>query len=517
MPERKRFTKSDLLLAALLFAGSLLVRLWLRGSFDGLYGQDAYAYYDFAQALRTSLNGGAAPGPFFWPLGFPALLMASNALSGTTPASAQAVCLVTGALLPVLVYLLSRQLGAGQFGALAGGLLMAVCGQAIQSSIVVMADIPALFWATLSGVLLWWYLQSGITEPAFKQRAWALVGSGVVFALAVITRWLSLALALPWGLALLLAGGVRWRSAALALAGAALVFAPQMLYSRTNPYPTLNHAWVEGWSPANLLQKEFTNVDGHFVYPQVNALFYGQVFSDPYYIWPVLTPFMLIGAWGLWRRRAYPQFCFLLGWALIPYLFLAGIPYQNIRFPLIVFPAVAILTGLGFEWAVRHLSQRISTRLAYAAAAILLLWSIGGMLKQGADTIRVFVANQERDKATANWVRNQLPPASSIYTFGLTLTLQHYTPLHVREIYYETPQTLAADWGCNDYLLLNLWDIQHQWAGREPDTVYQWLRDHRGLTQMGQFGYYTLFRVGSVARTNGDQTAAVEPVDHPCP
>jgi hypothetical protein len=517
MPERNRWTKQDVLFMALLFLTALLVRLWLRGSFDGLYGQDAFAYYDFAQALRTSLNDGSRPGPFFWPLGFPALLMAAHALFGTSSTTSQTVCILMGALLPVLVYMLSRQLGGERFGSLAAGLLMAVCGQAIQSSIVIMADIPALFWATLSGVLLWIYLQSDSGEPQHEHRTWALVGAALVLALAVITRWLNLALALPWGLALLLAGRFRWRSAALAFVGAALIFAPQILYSRTSPYPTLNHAWVEGWSPANLFQKEFTNVDGHFVYPQANAAFYAQVFSDSYYLWPVLTPFLVIGLWALWRRRAYPQLCFLLGWVLVPYVFLAGIPYQNIRFPLILFPPVAILTAFGIYWAARLVSRRISSRFAYAAATVLLIWSAGGMLNQASDTIRVFVANQERDKATANWVKAQLPPESSIYTFGLTLTLQHYTPLRVREVYYETPQTLETGWGCNDYLLLNLWDIQHQWAGREPDKVYQWLRDHRGLTQMGQFGYYTLFQVGSVRRDNRDPAAAVEPVNHPCP
>jgi hypothetical protein len=99
-----------------------------------------------------------------------------------------------------------------------------------------------------------------------------------------------------------------------------------------------------------------------------------------------------------------------------------------------------------------------------------------------------------------------------VYTFGLTLTLQHYTPLHIREIFYETPQSLETEWGCHDYLLLNLWNIEHQWAGQEPDTVYQWLRDKRGVLKIGQFGYYTLFRIGQ-----GAVGQAVQPVNRPCP
>jgi 4-amino-4-deoxy-L-arabinose transferase-like glycosyltransferase len=371
--------------------GALLLRLWLRGSFDGLYGQDAYAYYDFAHELRAFVLAGKAPGPFFWPLGYPALLATATTLFGTNPTTAQAVSIVMGALLPALVYLLARQLGGGRFGGLVAGALMSVCGQAIQSSLVVMADIPALFWITLSGVLLWHDVASA---PWHKHGA--LVTSAVIFTLAVLTRWLNLVLALPWTLAVLLPRRLRWQSATLAVLGAAIVFLPQIIYSRTNPYPALNHAWVEGWSPANLFQNEFTNIDGHFVYQQVNAVFYAQVFYDPYYLWPIFMPLMLIGIWMLWRRRANPQLAFLLGWALLPYFFLAGIPYQNIRFPLIVFPAVALLVGFGFEWITHSISSLISVKHAHAILTLLLIWGAIGTLAQAADTLHTFIANQER-------------------------------------------------------------------------------------------------------------------------
>jgi hypothetical protein len=112
-------------------------------------------------------------------------------------------------------------------------------------------------------------------------------------------------------------------------------------------------------------------------------------------------------------------------------------------------------------------------------------------------TIGTFIANQERDLQTAAWTARQVPAGATLYTFGLTLTLRHHTSLNVYEIYYETPQTLAARWthGRSDYLLLNLWQIQNQWVGREPDTAYRWLRDQRGLEQIARYGNYTLFKV----------------------
>jgi len=67
----------DISLLLLLFAGGILLRLLLLTptGFDGLYGQDAYAYYDFAGELRAALNQGRAPGDFFWPLGYPTRIL----------------------------------------------------------------------------------------------------------------------------------------------------------------------------------------------------------------------------------------------------------------------------------------------------------------------------------------------------------------------------------------------------------------------------------------------------------
>src|SRR5215475_9905473 len=84
-----------------LFAISLLIRLALvlPTKFDGLYGQDAYAYYDYAQSMRTSLQTGEALKPFFWPLGYPALLMFTFSVRGTNPVVAQAVSIIMGTVL----------------------------------------------------------------------------------------------------------------------------------------------------------------------------------------------------------------------------------------------------------------------------------------------------------------------------------------------------------------------------------------------------------------------------------
>jgi hypothetical protein len=483
----------------MVFVFSLVLRLAALQptGFDGLYGQDAYAYYDFAGELRSAVSSGRAPGPFFWPLGYPTLLAVGFSLFGQSPAVGQAISIVAGSFLPMLVYLLARQAGAGFIGAGVAGVLMAICGQALHSSLVIMADVPGLTWATLSAVALWRYVSTSDNRP--QALRWLLLSAGCL-ALACITRWLSLVLVIPWGAALLIGRRSRlpWHGIALAGLAALALLAPQAAYSLVNPYPALNHAWVEGWSPANAVRQVFDNVDGHFEYEHVNARFYAQVYHDPYYLSPVITPFVLAGLIALLSRKQFAALALLLGWGLLPYLFLAGIPYQNTRFPLIVFPAVAALAGIGMEAEWRLLQKRrLPNGIVLAFLMMVVVFGAGHTLRLAQTNLAAFISRQQDDKDTARWAAGIIPPGATVYTFGLTLTLKHYTGLQVYELYYETPATLEGRWtpGRVDFLLLNVWNIEHQWAGRTPQADYHWLRDRRGLVKLGQHGYYTLYQV----------------------
>ncbi|MEO8397503.1 MAG: phospholipid carrier-dependent glycosyltransferase, partial [Chloroflexota bacterium] len=436
MKRPQQLDRLDLSLILGVFALSLALRVGFTVGFDGLYGQDPYAYYNYGQTLRQSISQHQPLPAFFWPLGYPALLAIGFTIFGQSALTAQAISLLLGALLAPTIYVLARQLGARSSGAFVAALIMASCGQAIQSSFVVMADIPALFWALLSAILLIHYLHS-------DQRRWLFLAA-LTLAIACVTRWLYLALIPVWALTLLLTWrGLRWRETLAAGIAAALILLPQAAVSLHSPYPVLDHAWVEGWSPANYFSNEFNNVDGHFVYDQANALFYAHPYYNSYFLAPIFAPFILLGLWAIRRKRI--SLLILLAWALLPYLFLAGIPYQNIRFPLIVMPAVAILAGLGLEALQSAAAQRSrglfflpsprlrgrgvggegqpqelqhialsQRRLIFAA---LLIIGLALMLSADRPMLATFVANQTRDKTSVQWALDHIPAAARLYTF----------------------------------------------------------------------------------------------------
>jgi hypothetical protein len=119
------------------------------------------------------------------------------------------------------------------------------------------------------------------------------------------------------------------------------------------------------------------------------------------------------------------------------------------------------------------------------------------MLGVGVQTTHNFIARQAQDRAATAWAAEHIPAGSTVYTIDLTLTLQHRTSLNVIELYFETPETLAERWEHEreDYLLINLWQIENQWSGREPYIAVHWLMDSRGLQEIGRSGNYTLYRV----------------------
>ena len=489
----------DTYIAFALFAGSLILRFLIiaPSGFDGLYGQDSYAYFDFAGELLGFAKTLQPPGPFFWPIGYPLVLALGFAALGTSVALGQILNILLGALLSPLVYSLARQLGGGQMGALAAGLLMALCGQALQSSIVLMSDIPALAWATIGAVVVMRYFYT-------DRRRW-LALAAFVMAVACITRWIYLLPTGLWGLAVLAWWWqhFNWRKRLLDLiaAGIAVVIVafPQLYYNEVNPNASLDHTYVRDWSPNNAFQREFTTVEGNLRYEKITAIYYAQVYYDALYLSPLLTPFLLIGAWIALQRKQIV----IIAWAVLPYVFLVGIPAQNIRFPLIVFPAVAVLVGIGLDAAISWLEQhytenRILYRFRYAPFALLLVIGCWQMLNTGVNNTKLFIANQQRDKAVVVWATAQIPEDAILYTFGLTPAFRHYSTFEVLDIYNEAPPALLRQrWhkGRDDFLLMNVDLIEGQWGELSPGVAYHWLQDERGLVTLDKFGNYTLFRV----------------------
>lgn len=471
----------------------------LRG-FDGLYGQDPYAYFDYGTvSVRQSLLHLTPLEAFFWPPGYPLLVALASFGLGPTALAGQVVSLAMGGLVPVCTALLVRELWPDDVGlALLAGVLAALPGQLWQSSIVVMSDTTGLALATLSA----WAL----VRYARTQRPGWLVLASAALAYAMLARWIYGLVGIPFAAYALWALPRRRPSRALThalFAGgvAALLLVPVLgppllglLSHPAEPATFAGNLQVYSWSPLNAFRHDFFTADGHLEYPLPNGVYYAIAPANFAYFGPLLAAWIAVGLWAAVRTWQRPTLLLVVGWAAVVYVFHAGAPWQNFRFALAYLPPLAILVAAGLAWTWRRLDRRLGACLLVLAGLGLLVTA-----RSGVRLVEGFIDRKDADLALVRWVAAQTPPDAQLLSFGPTLTFRHYTSLPTYDLFDLTPADLSARLASPlpTYLVLDEANVEDQWLGQAPSQNFHALRDGRGLVELGSEETYTLFRVRS--------------------
>ncbi|MFN8514004.1 MAG: hypothetical protein U0841_15750 [Chloroflexia bacterium] len=322
--------------------------------------------------------------------------------------------------------------------------MIACCGQLWQSAIVIMSDTTALALAT-AGV---WAL---LRYSRHRHGGWPALAAGCL-AWAILTRWAYALVALPcalYALWLLIRSTPAERRRLLlhALGAAAItitILSPLLLPAletlrQPNPQSAIRNpqfSELSRWNPLYAFRREFTNADGRLTYELPNGLYYATLPARPLYFTPVLAFATLPGLWRI-ARRPTPPLLLLLGWLAAIIGFHAGSTWQNVRYILACAPPGAILIALGLA----TLWERRNRRLTIATSALLAL-GLAWMLASNFPLLGNFIDRKEADLAIAQSIT--LPADAHLLSFGLTLTLSHYTPYPTHELSELTPATLAA-------------------------------------------------------------------------
>jgi hypothetical protein len=500
-----------LLLALPTLALSLVVMVGWK--FNGLYGQDPFAYFDYGTGpLRRSLLDGAPMATMFWPLGYPLLVTLASFAFGASTNAAQAVTLLAGASCAVLTFLLGRDVlmlaGADRKLALragaTGALLFGVTGWAVESSVLATADSTALATSLLSAWALVRWCSSPVGETG--GRGW-LALSGTALAWSAISRWGQLALAPVWLLAIAWMSRRRLRDAirdlpwalipAAAIIGvqAYLIFAVPAGAGVTSRSFAGDLGIIGGgsggaWSPLHLFQRDFLNPDGAQHYQLPNSLFYATAAFRPIYLTPVFVLPVLVGTWSVASRYRH-ALVLLIGWPVALLLLDAGLAEQNIRFVLAALPPLAILAGLG----VAEMRERAAPKFQ-AAATLLLAGCLLIVTVAGFYDVHKLVLASRSDLAVASWTAANVSSGATTISFEITLTLAHSTRLSPLDLSELSPAGLRQIAKTRpSYLLVRVSSMLGQWAQRTPGQNYRYARDVLGLTPIGMRYDYTLFRI----------------------
>lgn len=491
---------------ALLIAG--VVRLCL--PFDGLYGQDAFAYFRFARAIGPHLLYGAPLPVLFWPRGYPAAVAALLPITGGGPFAGQLVsalaCAWTAAATLLLVKELDERSGdpADPTAPLVAGLCVAASGVVLRSSQVVMADGLAI---GLSATALWSFARFLHT----RRGPW-LVACALAVGWGAVTRWQVGLLALPLGVAAavdLRTRGTRrtrrgpgetargwasgWSWWVVAALAALAVLVPQLIAAHAVPYALEQHEWLQRWSPLNALGRDFHNGEGHVQYRFPVGIFYLIRLGWPDALFPTVLALAAVGGVALVRRRRSIEMALLIGWPLVNGAFVSGIPYENPRFLWPALPALGALAGIGYQIVHARLPERSRRWLALTLAA-----SLAAGLAFGAREHAHTVARKNADRALCDWIDAQVPAGTTLLMPGGTLMAEHYGRTRVRDTYLlpptEIPSLLARDCPC--FYLENPIERETTQAGLRPQSFFEALRRQAGLTPVATRPPLVLFRVG---------------------
>lgn len=458
--------------------------------FDGLYGQDAFAYFDYATGpLRHALIS-LQPWPtFFWPPGYPLLVSLTSTVLGPQPLAGQLISLVMGGIAAGFTFLLACELELDLAGAILAGLIVALCGQLWQSSMVVMSDTTGLACATIGA----WSL---VRYARHQSLSWVLLGA---FALsyATLARWIYSLVGVPCAVyaLMVLRRDRALLHATLAVVVAALVLVPilgpGLVGALTAPHQDASFAGnlqVYSWSPLNAFRRDFFTADGHLSYTLPNGVYYALLAASPAYAGPLLAAAALPGVYAASHEWQRPSVVLIVGWAAVVYAFHAGAPWQNIRFALAYLPPLAILAaaGLSFAW---HRVRQKQVVTVYALLGLVV------MLVGGVRLNEAFIDRKDDDLALVSWVDSQVSPGAQLLSFGPTLTLQHYSDVPTRDLYEIAPDELGHLMDRPTYVLVDEANIEDQWRGQFPERDFRALRDGVGLSELGQRSGLTLFRV----------------------
>jgi hypothetical protein len=477
--------------------------------FDGLYGQDAFSYFRYARALWPHLLRGDPLPALYWPIGYPATMALLLPFTRGGPAAGQIVnavaCASAAGATSLLVHGLQRLDGRATEEtrpAVLAGITVALSGAVLRSSQVVMADGLGLGLAAAS-------LFCAVRYANEKRGGW-LVASAVSLAWGAAARWMVGLLVLPLATFVLMdshaakkhadvrASGPRlWPSALAASFSALAVLAPVLIVAHSVPESLAKHEWLVAWNLQNAFGRAFHTPDGYARYRLPVALFYLVRLGWHDYFFPLHGALVGVGAWSVIQERRWSTSALLLGWPLTALLFLSGIPYENPRFLLPTLPTLAALWGIGYSVVHRQeasSARRLLVPLVFASVAAGLIF--------GAREHARLVAAKNADRELVAWTAARIGPDSNVLLEGPSLAFQYYASMPSRDLFSATPSEINAlvTGGSPLFVLVDVHDLETQWAGLSPERNFALLSRSPGLAAIGKHGSYTLFRVASYPR-----------------
>ena len=465
--------------------------------YNGLYGQDSFEYLRYAQAIRDHFIGGPMPGPFRWPVLYP-LTGAILSFAFTLIHSMQLInisCfgLTAWYLVKILNILYPEK---GVLPIIYIGIFLVFSPFILRSSISVVSEPMALLFIT---VFFFHFLRYW-KEDTQKD----LVFVFLFFTLAVNTRYPStVILIIPLIRVLFMIGRKKLTTLFISLILGMLVFLPNLLFHSFVYHSVLQNQYLTGWSFPNLFASRFINSDGINSYPLPNLVSVLSVWVHPGFVFVggLLFIFTIGGSLRIKLtakgakfsakdaegrvlkstssrslRKVFASFAviksnadlhivfyYVLAISTALYLFfLAGLPMQNQRLLLPVFPLVLLLLYPGF---IEITELKLIPKLKYPMVILLMILQTGLCYRA---ILPFYTNNKEIREITGKLLKH---PGQTIYTFNIDMAFTAYgVKNRTVNIWSDKIRKVES----HALILVNRQNLTMQWKGMNP--MMNWLK-----------------------------------------
>jgi len=417
--------------------------------FNGLYGQDSYDYLRFSRAISEYFQTGTDPGSFFWPVNYPfigaivSLLIPSNILS--LQLISYLSFLISGLLLVKIINLLYGQ--HKYESPLFVVITFLFSPYVLRASLVIMSDVVTMVFilACLLSVLKYRkYGRSGFFLLAI-----------LFFCLAGFTRYHAFViLFIP--MILVTFELIKKRNFSIILPTVVLLcilLVPTFWLKVTDFFDFTGHQWFNDWSPLNWFKSSFNTTDGYSDYTLPNILYGFIYFSHPGFLFfgLILILFFRIEDIKISASKL------IIGIIIFNALFIAGIPYQNLRFHISIYPFLIILLFPAFLRLMAIFSHR-KTIKRITIVVLLLIQSVFFVY-----LFEKFHGYNKLEKQIATSVKSFA--GNPIYTFSIDQALDAYDSKKSIENIWKNKY---SEFDKNGLFLFNEGKFKDQWEGKNP-------------------------------------------------
>ncbi|UBM59294.1 glycosyltransferase family 39 protein [Marinilongibacter aquaticus] len=471
MIERQKY---PLVFAASAFLVWLIVRFVLR--FDGLYGQDAYEYFRYAKALNTFLSEGKPPGDYFWPLYYPIL----GALLSLFVAPIFALQWISVGSLVLTAIFVHRTICLLYEEKSTSGFYVLVCfvlsPMVLRAGMLVMSDMLATLFVCLSAY--------SILSFDKKKHLKYFLGFIVFAVSASMTRYVAAVIVWPlgiWGTFKFFKHRKSpWHLFWALLLGFLLIL-PHWLIRSQSPVAFLKHPALFSWSAANFFRSQFMGTDGTFQFKFINIIYaFGGFYHPAYFVLGALFVLLVL----ILKQKLNASIYILWISALVYGLFLAGVPYQNMRFLILSFPLIIVCVFPGWQFI---LEKTPFKKIAFTLFVLL-------QLSLFAHVMQPLLHRSKLEQAVV--AKLSAYQGSTLYSFDMDVALKG------RELRFEYKNlwdTLYTQFKVGDFVLFNPMGLKDQWQGKNPMLNWEYLKTNYQMETVEQMPEgWTLFKIISI-------------------